>query len=465
MKNFIIVLVLIILLMNNCTACIENASDKSLSITESVEIKNDLILETQSTDTKIDETKENTTMKESGFKINEGNKKLLSLLLEKKNKNENIVFSNAGIMSALSIADKAADGNTKKQIEMLIGDFNKNLNSEAVNTFNYLAINELQKKASVKEEFKKTVQDDENIKGDIYIIDENNSAENIADAINARIKKETNGQIENSVSKNIYESKDFVSEIGNVIHFKGKWAINNQESYDTTDSIFVNELGEEIVSKFVSPFTNDATLIENDTLMGVELPYQEDNKNYKFVALISKDENAKLMDLDLENLNHPTDNEYIIDTKFPTFEIEDEIKLKKELSNMGLNDMFDATKSDFTKGFDCIIENVYASDVIQNVKIKVDEYGTEASAHTKIPMFTRMAMPQMEMKKVRYVNINFNRPFIFMIYDTKNEMPLFIGTIKNVDKVESKYSVEKEDTIIDEIKEVLTSTKTKADVE
>ena len=59
-------------------------------------------------------------------------------------------------------------------------------------------------------------------------------------------------------------------------------------------------------------------------------------------------------------------------------------------------------------------------------KIDVDEKGTKAGAVTAVEMVTESAMIE-EPKAVIL-----NRPFFYMIIDTEQNLPLFMGSLMNV---------------------------------
>ncbi|NLD16357.1 MAG: hypothetical protein GX666_02095 [Tissierellia bacterium] len=62
------------------------------------------------------------------------------------------------------------------------------------------------------------------------------------------------------------------------------------------------------------------------------------------------------------------------------------------------------------------------SSIIHKTYISVHELGTEAGAVTAVIM-EATSMPIEEPKEVFL-----NRPFVYMIIDTENNVPLFLGT-------------------------------------
>lgn len=106
----------------------------------------------------------------------------------------------------------------------------------------------------------------------------------------------------------------------------------------------------------------------------------------------------------------------------PRFQVETSAKLSETLSSMGLRPIFHS--GDFSR----ISRNrhdLFVSDVIQKVYIKVDEEGTEAAAASEMMMFAeceRFAEPVI-------LEFKFDRPFVFCIVHEPTNVVLFAGTI------------------------------------
>ena len=88
------------------------------------------------------------------------------------------------------------------------------------------------------------------------------------------------------------------------------------------------------------------------------------------------------------------------------------------LSKLGMKDAFDPKKSDFSKISDTKLS---ISSVLHKTFISVDERGTKAGAVTVI------AADGTAMKEMKEVILD--RPFIYMILDCKNNLPIFIGAV------------------------------------
>ena len=128
------------------------------------------------------------------------------------------------------------------------------------------------------------------------------------------------------------------------------------------------------------------------------------------------------------------------------------------IKSLGIESLFSKSNADLSEGFefDKNILNVYASYLKQKAVIRVDEVGTEASALTTIGLLGTTAMREPRKVKVRIVELTFNRPFYYMIYDRNEDMPLFIGKINELKSNGNEVLDEDKNlpTIVDEIIEV-----------
>jgi serpin B len=105
-----------------------------------------------------------------------------------------------------------------------------------------------------------------------------------------------------------------------------------------------------------------------------------------------------------------------ITVHIPKFKLEASYKLKDILSALGMSDIFD--KADLSG----IGTNLYVTEVYHKAFIDVNEEGTEAAAATAV------AMALCKRKEIKF---EANHPFMFMIWDHKLDVPLFIGRLVN----------------------------------
>ncbi|XP_038588708.1 plasminogen activator inhibitor 1 [Micropterus salmoides] len=99
----------------------------------------------------------------------------------------------------------------------------------------------------------------------------------------------------------------------------------------------------------------------------------------------------------------------------PRFTLNSEVNLKTTLLNMGLGDMFNLATADFSRI--TTDERLCVSEVLQRVRIEVNEQGTKGAAATAAVMFSRTAVEE----------ITLDRPFLFLIQHKLTGAVLFMG--------------------------------------
>ena len=109
-------------------------------------------------------------------------------------------------------------------------------------------------------------------------------------------------------------------------------------------------------------------------------------------------------------------------TQIPKFESEYEVSMVEMLIEMGMIDAFNIETADFSGLGTSEAGNIYIDEVLHKAYINVDEKGTEAGAVT---MVVAADGASMEVEKPKSVILD--RPFVYMIVDLENQVPLFVG--------------------------------------
>merc|ERR1712165_112396 len=106
----------------------------------------------------------------------------------------------------------------------------------------------------------------------------------------------------------------------------------------------------------------------------------------------------------------------------PAFETTFKTELKDTLEAMGVSTLFRTADLD-----DISDEPLYVSDVLHKAQVKINEEGSEAAAATAVIVNTRSGGPS----RPRHLEFRVDQPFVFIIHDNVNKLPLFIGRIIN----------------------------------
>ena len=354
-------------------------------------------------------------------------------LLQENFKDKNILISPLSIISALGMTANGADGQTKTQMEQVFGTDVDTLNDylyayitglpdtkdNQINLANSIWIRD-NNGLKVKSDFLKTTKT--YYDSQVYQAPFDNKTKN---QINEWVKKETDGMIPKILEK--APSKEAVMYLVNALSFDGKGA-EPYRDFQLEDGIFTTQSGEKQDVSFMNDTLWGYIRLENAG--GFSKSYR--GGQYEFVALLpDKDITMEefLKTLDGEKLMQSLKNRQpkSVQTKLPKFLTEYSSKLNDSLKALGMGDAFSPEKADFSKMASSKQGNIYINDVIHKTKIEVNEKGTKAAAVTMVEMNQETAMEEEEPEK-----IYLDRPFFYMIVDTEQNFPVFMGSLMEV---------------------------------
>jgi serpin B len=112
---------------------------------------------------------------------------------------------------------------------------------------------------------------------------------------------------------------------------------------------------------------------------------------------------------------------------FPRFTTDSGFRLARLLRDMGMTDAFSRMAANFERmtgvGPGVMGRSLYIDEVFHQTFIDLDEAGTEAAAATAVVMMRLTAAPVEE----EPLELRFDRPFIYAIYDHPTDSILFLG--------------------------------------
>ncbi|MBR6790911.1 MAG: hypothetical protein IKM31_08615, partial [Oscillospiraceae bacterium] len=109
----------------------------------------------------------------------------------------------------------------------------------------------------------------------------------------------------------------------------------------------------------------------------------------------------------------------------PKFKAEHDTDMAALLAEAGMPLAF-TTAADFS-GLGHSSEPIWISRVLHRTRLELNEKGVKAVAATAVEMVTSSAnLP------TKTVYIHLDRPFIYMIWDTRNNIPVFIGCVNDI---------------------------------
>lgn len=347
---------------------------------------------------------------------------------------ENIMISPVSLYTALGVVMNGANGNTKTELEQFVGMDTEMLNkiidklmsvkvdpdddkSPTVKMANGIWVKDEKGKYNLSSDFKKIV--DNIYKGTVKMADM--GLETVED-INNFTNENTNKMIPQIINE---IDSTTVAILVNALYFEAVWD-DMYEEYQVREDVF-NGLDEQSNVEMMSCM--EKTYFENDKAIGFAKKYIGP---YEFIAVLPKEEgDFDIEDLDITTFLKSRTRKFDVYTKLPKFEYDWGNSLVDMMKTLGVKDAFNETVADFKDMFEELPEdeNIYISDIIQKTRIELSESGTKAAAVTMITMDRAMAA---KTEEIEIKEVILDRPFVFIIRDIENDLPLFIGKVVNL---------------------------------
>lgn len=343
-------------------------------------------------------------------------------------KNSNIVFSPLSAMMAMALVANGAQNETLKQIEDAFGIEIGKMNDFACN---YMKSNEQMNPLEIGNSlwFNNSIADSVSQKfiqtnKDYYNTDIFNEPfdESTRLDINNWVAKKTHGLFDEILKEGDINKSLYLFAI-NTVFFESEW-MDKFDKDDVEEYRFYNEDYTESRIDFLCG--TDYDYIEDDNACGFSKEYKDGR--FAFVALLP-DENVSVKEyiesLDGEKIKSLVDGRKYIETdiRIPKFKFEDEYVLDDVFKEMGIKDILDQEKADISE-----FKNGFMNNIVQDVYINVEEERTTAAAVTSARVVTCDLSEDKPEKKKVYLD----RPFVYMIYDNEYDIPVFIGTVRNM---------------------------------
>lgn len=179
-------------------------------------------------------------------------------------------------------------------------------------------------------------------------------------------------------------------------------------------------------------YSNEHRYLEDENATGF-IKYYKD-MSYGFAALLPNEDvsiNEYVASLTGDKLHTMLNNckNTSVETAIPKFDSEYDVEMSDILKTMGMPIAFDEEDADFSKLGTSTDGNISISRVLHKSFISVHEKGTKAGAATVVEMKNGSAMIKPDDVKKVYLD----RPFVYMIIDCETNIPIFIGTVMDVD--------------------------------
>lgn len=353
-----------------------------------------------------------------------------------ENSGENTLISPLSVLYALGMTANGAEGETLTEMEAVLGIRLKELNHYF---YTYLSDSAESEKYNYKLSLANSIwfTDDESFKVNQSFLQTN------ADYYGAGIYKAPfNDQTCNDINNWIEEKTDgmvtkVLKELNpedvmcliNALAFEGEWSEVYKEAAVNTGE-FTKEDGTKQTAEFMS--STERMYLEDEKAVGFIKEYK--GGKYAFAVMLPKEGvsvseyvaslDGKALNTLLSNPKHLT-----VYSSMPKFEIGYDTELNEVLKSMGMEKAFEASTAEFGGIGTSDNGNIFIGSVLHKTFISVGEQGTKAGASTVVVMETAgIALPNVPKE------VKLDRPFVYMIIDSQNNIPLFIGTAADIGK-------------------------------
>ncbi len=376
--------------------------------------------------------------------LNSNNDFDINFLKLESNK-QNLIYSPLSIKYGLNLLNDGANGNTKKEIETVIKDLSL---TKYDNIDNVLSLANC---IYMKDDFTDSILDSyKNSIKQKYNAEINFDSFKDAQNINNWIKEKTLGQIPNILNDKIVQNPNLKLLLINSLAINMEWE-SPFESTETNGKPFYLENGNEIIATTMNKdyysFNKTCSYYLDSNLTAVSLKLKKYNNNeFEFIAIMpNSDLTNYIKNLNIDDINTisskcvpVSETENGINISIPRFSFEYDLALKNDLKNIGINEAFSdsADLSNITGD-----NNLFVGDALHKSNIDFSEEGVKASASTVMSILEKSAEFEDENK---LIEININRPFLFLIKDKLTNEIWFVGTVFepnlwSKDKSEYKY--------------------------
>ena len=265
-------------------------------------------------------------------------------------------------------------------------------------------------------------------------------AEQSRTEINQWVEEQTNQKIQDLIAPGLLSGNTKLVLV-NAIYFKGDWQFKFNKKRTKKGDFHVSPTQTVQTDMMFSSGTYGMLRGIKD-LKGadaLDMPYKGKRLSMVFLLPSNWDrhthsfKHSSLAELE-EAMSKVTDLNSILKFKqksavevtLPRFKLESELDLNRPLKQLGMTDMFDASKADFSGMTGGTNTGLSVSNVLQKAFVEVNEEGTEAAAATFAASIFKMVQSRPEFRC--------NRPFMFLIRDNLTGMILFSGHVTDPSK-------------------------------
>merc|ERR1719220_1634834 len=361
----------------------------------------------------------------------------LSLTERSDPSSENVVISPVSVWLALAMLHQGAAGTTRRELQeflelpgpggldtgALLQDYAER-RAELNTTIQLANIMFADRSLPVRADYQQALQT--NLKSQVRSVDFSQQFL-AAKEINDWVENKTNHLITDFISPDILSPSTRLLVL-NAIYFKANWKYPFLK-FDTLNSVKFEVTKNSDVEVDMMAKSSDSILYQSNSAPQsdiVSLPYEDEN--FQMMVFLPHDNSdgslqnliGDFQSVDFNNI-YGNLTESLVDLYLPKFSIGFKSELVSTLMSHGLRSMFNPEEADFSKISE---ESLRVSNILHETKVEVTEEGSEAAGITGAVLDLRASVSHSH-------EVNVNRPFVFVIQDRKNNIPLFIGKVVN----------------------------------
>lgn len=344
--------------------------------------------------------------------------------LKLENQKQNMIYSPLSIKYALNMLNEGASGNTKKQIDNVIGEMQLTKYSNKDNILS------LANTIYIRDDYKQYMKESyQNTLVQKYNAEVNYDTFENAQNVNQWIENKTMGIIKNMLQDNQMRMNRIL--LINALAIDMEW-----QTAFTPEKTHGEEFNLEDGSKMVATMMQRESKAEdvsyykdtNMTAISMDLK-QYDDTQLEFIAIMPNEnlsdyiKDIKMNDINqvIKKLKPASQANVGIEIKIPKFSFDYSLKLKQDLMSLGITDAFNSSLANFSNMADT---DFHVSDALHKADIDFSEEGIKAAAVTVFAIKDNAMIREEEPEEIK-----FGRPFIYMIRDKKTDEIWFIGTV------------------------------------
>ena len=340
---------------------------------------------------------------------------------------QNLIYSPLSIKNGLALLYAGAAGNTKTQIENVLGDV-----TILGKTTNIADKFSLANAVFVRDTFEKSILPSYTEKAE-----KSYGAEIISDdflnsnKIDNWVSQKTFGLINNLDMEIDKETKMVLI---NALAIQLDW-LHQFDTSDTAGDTFTNEDGEEMTVTTMTQITHadDIRYYFDQDVTLLTMPLEKaGDAELEFIAIMPTTGNLSSYlksftpsDIESKLALSTAANalEVGAEIHIPRFKFDYELDFKKDLISLGVVDVFDPTLADFSN---MATSSLFVSDAVHKANIDFSEKGIKAAAVTAFGMKVTSVMAPDDSQPIV---VQINKPFLFLIRDKNNHATWFTGTV------------------------------------